>query len=68
LDWFNDFVDLEDVDHEDVKMQLFTQSLSGEVRKWFKALQVASIPNFTAFETSFITRWRDKNNPLQLLT
>jgi hypothetical protein len=56
------------VDHEDVKMRLFTQSLSGEVRKWFKALQAASIPNFAAFETSFIARWGDKKNPLQLLT
>jgi hypothetical protein len=53
LDWFNDFVDLEEVDHEDAKMRLFAQSLSGEVRKWFKALQAASIPDFAAFETSF---------------
>jgi hypothetical protein len=68
LDWFNDFVDLEEVDHEDMKMRLFTQSLSGEVRKWFKALQAVSIPNFAAFETSFIARWGDKKNPLQLLT
>jgi hypothetical protein len=38
LDWFNDFFDLEEVYHEDVKMRLFVQSLSGEVRKWFKDL------------------------------
>jgi hypothetical protein len=38
LDWFNDFVDLEEVDHEDAKMRLFVQSLSGEVKKCFKAL------------------------------
>jgi hypothetical protein len=29
LDWFNDFIDLEEVDFEDVKMSLFTQSLAG---------------------------------------
>jgi hypothetical protein len=68
LDWFNDFVDLEEVDHEDAKMRLFVQSLSGEVRKWFKALQAASIPDFAAFETLFLARWGDKKNPLQLLT
>jgi hypothetical protein len=68
LDWFNDFFDLEEVDHEDKKMRLFVQSLLGEVRKWFKALQVASILNFTAFETLFLARWGDKKNPLQLLT
>jgi hypothetical protein len=49
-------------------MRLFTQSLSGEVRKWFKSLPATSIQDFTAFETSFITRWGDKKNPLQLLT
>ena len=29
LDWFNDFVDLEEVDYEDAKMRLFSQSLIG---------------------------------------
>jgi hypothetical protein len=56
LDWFNDFVDLEEVDHEDAKLRLFAQSLSEEVRKWFKALPAASILNFAAFETlSFVS-------------
>jgi hypothetical protein len=68
LDCFNDFVDLEEVDYEDAKMRLFAQSLSGEVRKWLKSLPAASIPNFSSFETLFLSRWGDKNNPLQLLT
>jgi hypothetical protein len=45
LDWFNDFVDLEELDYEETKMALFTQSLSGKVRKWFKSLPAASIQN-----------------------
>jgi hypothetical protein len=68
LDWFNDFIDLEELDYADAKMRLFTHSLSGEVRKWFKALLVGSIQDFAAFETSFITIWGDKKNPLHLLT
>jgi hypothetical protein len=68
LDWFNDFVDLEEVDHEDAKLRLFAQSLSGEVRKWFKSLPAVSILNFASFETLFLARWGDKKNPLQLLT
>jgi hypothetical protein len=68
MDWFNDFVDLEEVYYADAKMRLFMQSLSGEVRKWFKALPGASIQDFVAFEMSFITIWGDKKNPLQLLT
>jgi hypothetical protein len=46
---------------------LFAQILSGELRKWFKALPIASIPNFTAFEATFLAKWGDKKNPLELL-
>lgn len=64
LNWFNDFVDLEEVDYEDAKMRLFAQSLVGEVRKWFRALPTASIPDFVAFETNFLAKWGDKKTPL----
>ena len=49
-------------------MRLFAQSLAGEVRKWFRALPAASIPYFIAFEISFLAKWGDKKNPLQLLS
>jgi hypothetical protein len=49
-------------------MRLFSQSLAGEVRKWFRALPTTSIINCDAFETSFVAKWGDKKNPLQLLT
>jgi hypothetical protein len=68
LDWFNDFVDLEEVDFQDAKMRLFAQSLAGEVIKWFRALPIVSIINFEAFETCFLAKWGDKKNPLHLLT
>jgi hypothetical protein len=68
LDWFNDFLDLEEVYYEDEKMRLFAQSLAGEVIKGFIALPTASIPYFEAFETSFLIKWGDNKNPLQLLT
>ena len=66
--WFNYFIDLEEVDYANVKIRLFTQIFSGEVRKWFKSLLAISIEDFTSFETYFITRWGYKKNPLQLLT
>jgi hypothetical protein len=65
---FNDFVDLEEVDYADAKMRLFTQILSGDVRKWLKALPPTSIQDFATFETSFLNKWGGKKNPLQLLT
>ena len=38
LDMFNDFFNLEEVDHEDAKLRQFAQSFSGEVKKWFRGL------------------------------
>jgi len=68
LDWFNDFVDLEEVDYADAKMRLFAKNLSGDVIKWFKALPPTSIRYLTSFEMSFLNKWGDNKNPLQLLT
>jgi hypothetical protein len=62
LGWFNDFVDLEEVDDEDVKVRLFAQSLLGEVKKWFKALPTSRIHNFRSFEATFLERWGHKKN------
>ena len=43
LEWFDDFIDLEEVDYTDAKMRLIVKILSGDVRKWFKSLPPASI-------------------------
>jgi hypothetical protein len=56
LYYFNDFVDLEEVDYEDVKMRLFAQRLAGEERKWFRSLPATSILNFEFFETNFLAK------------
>jgi hypothetical protein len=63
----NDLFDLQEVDEEDVKMCFFSQSLNGEVRKWFKALPTASLNEITAFHQYFLNRWEFKKNPLQIL-
>ena len=68
FDKFLDFCDLEKIDYEDVRMWLFAQSLSGEVKKWFRLLPIDSIPNFQYFERQFLSRWEEKKNLVQLLT
>ena len=65
---FDDFIELEEVDHEDVNMRLFAQSLSGEAKKWYKDLPPRSIPNFSGFQTAFMERWDNKQSPLQVLS
>jgi len=65
---FDDFIDLEEMDHEDVKMKLIAHSLSREAKKWYKYLPTRSIPNFIYFQTAFMERWDDKQSPLQVLS
>jgi hypothetical protein len=68
VDKMNDYLDLQEVDEVDVQMRLFAQSLTGEVKKWFKALPAASITDLAAFQRSFLDRWGVKKNPLQILS
>jgi hypothetical protein len=37
------------VDEVDIQMRLFAQSLTGEVKKWFKALRPATIADIVTF-------------------
>jgi hypothetical protein len=48
-------------------MRLFAQSLTGEVKKWFKNLPTTSINDITTFHQYFLNRWEVKKNPLQIL-
>ena len=68
VDRFDDFIDLEEVDYEDVKMRLFAQILSGEAKKWFRDFPAGSIRTFQAFQDAFLERWDDKKIPLQVMS
>lgn len=68
IKWFSDWINLEEVDHGDVQMRLFVESLAGERKKWFRNLQPISINDFPQFERAFLARWEDKRNPLQILS
>jgi hypothetical protein len=68
VDKMNDYFDLQEVDEDDIQMRLFAQSLIGDVKKWYKALPAASIPDLVAFQRSFLDRWEVKKNPLQILS
>lgn len=58
---------LEEVDYEEVKLSLFAQILTREVRTWYKIVEARSIPSFQRFEHVFINRWEDKVNPFQIM-
>ena len=63
MGWFLDWVDLEEVDHDDVKVILFSQILLGEARKRYKNLTYDSILSYQAFEDAFKNKWEDQKNP-----
>jgi hypothetical protein len=68
VDKMNDYFDLQEVDEADVQMRLFVESLTGDVKKWYKALPATSIPNLIAFQRIFLDRWEVNKNPLQILS
>jgi hypothetical protein len=68
VDTMNGFFDLQEFYEVDVQMRLFAQSLTSDVKKWFKALPAASIADIAAFHRTFINRWEVKKNPLQILS
>jgi hypothetical protein len=63
----NDYFDPQEVDEVDVKMRLFAQSLTGDIKRWFKSLHPASITDLATFHKNFLDRWEVKKNPLQIL-
>ena len=68
MDRFDDFIDLEEVDYDDAKMRLFTQSLSEEAKRWFKYLPTRFIATFEAFQTLFQIGGKIKKSPLHILS
>jgi len=54
---FETFLDLFEVDDEDVSMRLFALSLQAKVKSWFKTLPDASISDFQQFVKVFLDRW-----------
>ena len=59
-----DFFELHEIDDSDVQMRLFAQTLTGEVKKWFKGLVVVSVTNLSLFHRLFLNKWEKKKDPL----
>ena len=57
-----------ELEDETIKMRMFTQSLGGEPKKWFKILAPNSIHDLPALYQTFINRWEIRKNPIQILS
>jgi hypothetical protein len=67
VDKMNDYFDLQEVDEFDVQMRLFVQSLTRDVKKWYKGLRAVSVVDLTVFQRIFLDKWKVKKNPLHIL-
>jgi hypothetical protein len=68
IQWFKDFCELNELDHEDVQMKLFAQSLRTDVKDSFRGLVVGSINTIEGFYAIFRDKWEEKKNSVQMLT
>jgi hypothetical protein len=68
IQWFKDFCELNEIDHEDVQIRLFSQSLRADVKEWFRGLAAGSINTIEGFYVMFRDRWEEKKNYVQMLT
>ena len=59
---------MKEVDHEDIKVILFSQSLAVEARRWFTSIPDNSMLSYQAFEDSFKNKWADKKDPKKCLS
>ena len=64
----NDFWEIYEIDEFDVRMRLFSQSLTGEVKIWFRSLGAGSIAALAAFHRAFLNKWEKKKNAMQILS
>jgi len=64
---FEDYLNIFEVEDEDVSIRLFALSFQSEVRTWFKALPEASISNLQQFSKLFLDRWMIQINFLSLI-
>jgi hypothetical protein len=62
-----DFLDLFEVEEDDVCIRMFSLSLQGKVKNWFKNLPAASISNFHQFTQVFLDRWVIMGNVFLIL-
>jgi hypothetical protein len=68
INFFDQFVDILGIEHEDVYSRLFVQTFEGQVRAWFWSLPPGSILSYDALEDSFLRQWGERKDHLYYLT
>jgi hypothetical protein len=65
---FDHFIDLFEINHDDVCMRAFSQSLKGDTKYWFKNLHLETISSWEELKNVFLKFWgKEKSLDLQLI-
>jgi hypothetical protein len=59
---FEHFIDLFEIDHDDVCMRTFCQSLKGDTKYWFKHLHPEKISSWEELKNVFLKFWGKKKS------
>jgi hypothetical protein len=62
LQAFEHFIDLFEVEHDDVCMRAFSQSLQGNAKEWFRHLQPESISSWEEMSDVFLKFWGERSH------
>jgi hypothetical protein len=68
INFFDQFVDILGLEHEDVYSRLLVQNFEGQVRTWFRGLPTGSIGSYDELENAFIRQWGERKDHLYYLT
>jgi hypothetical protein len=68
INFFDQFIDILGLEHEDVYLRLFVQTFEGRVRTWFQSLPARSILFYDALEDAFLRQWGERKDHLYYLT
>ena len=63
-----DYFEFYEIDADDVRMRIFVQSLTGEVRTYFRALPLNNVADLPSLYRTFLNRWENNKDPLQILS
>jgi len=63
-----DYFENYEIDDDGVRMKFFVQSLTGDVRPWFRSLPVNSIGEPEALYQTFLNRWEKMKDPLHIFS
>ena len=63
-----DYFENYEIDDNDVRMKFFVQSLTGDVKTWFRELPINTIADPDALYQTFLNRWEKKKDPLHILS